>query len=634
MQGSLVQQVHEHSTIPARALACRRKDGLMRPWELVARDPHMRDASGRPAQHAFHSGRPGTGSGGAAASAGAAGREEEEAAAAAGGGHRARRGRPVREMSEAEQEAWHASWQLPAGYLPAGAVPQERRAAERRPGATNAAGRGEEAQQAQQEQPGRRQQWQQLVAWDGEGEAGQQAVQQQEHGHMHVRPEGGHCSAGVVDAVQECTCCYSAPAFTTGAAQLVGPALGAIRFRASLSAAMSLCLMLQQTPFAAADWEAPLHGARWEAPALPLAGRQRQQGGAEGGANAEQQAQPQQPRQQQQQPQQPQQQQSPPRQEVQRQAVRQRQPPSTPQQVRQRPAVRVPVALASLVLQEADLFGEATAARPRPQQPPAQQQQRVVVRHAAPVQAPSRSEMQALIQAEREAELRRVQQQLEAAMEAERLRQRAAASLGGAMRTARAGGAAHSSDSCDTWGAAVRGNLLGGEDGQREAEWEEGAEEEWEEGAEEEWEEEEGQDAQQMQQQQEQQQQLAQQEQARERKRARRRRQRQRKRQRLRQQEQEEEEEEEEEEEGSGQERCRLSTQTLRELISAMSPDWVTAALEGELWQGKHPELQPLPASLRRKLGALCAAQIVQLQAMTCWQCAAGAVKTCSSQAA
>lgn len=170
-----------------------RKDGQMRPWELVARDPHMRDASGRPAQQAFRSRRPGTAPAApVAASAAAAGRQQEEAAAAAGGGgHRARRGRPVREMSEAEQAAWHAAWQLPSGYLPAGAVPPERRAA----GRLQAAAGGEADQQQEQEQA-RRQQWQQLVAWDGEGEAGQQLAQQQQEGTLRVRHEGEDGSAG------------------------------------------------------------------------------------------------------------------------------------------------------------------------------------------------------------------------------------------------------------------------------------------------------------------------------------------------------------------------------------------------------------------------------------------------------
>lgn len=75
-------------------------------------------------------------------------------------------------------------------------------------------------------------------------------------------------------------------------------------------------------------------------------------------------------------------------------------------------------------------------------------------------------------------------------------------------------------------------------------------------------------------------------------------------------------------EEGSRQERYRLSTlstEALRELISVMSPERVTAALEGELWQGRHLELQPLPASLRRKLGASCAARSGRLQAVAGW---------------
>lgn len=62
-----------------------RKDGLMRPWELVARDPHMRDDSGQPAQQAIRSGRPGTVAA-VAPSAAAASREEAAAAVATGGG--------------------------------------------------------------------------------------------------------------------------------------------------------------------------------------------------------------------------------------------------------------------------------------------------------------------------------------------------------------------------------------------------------------------------------------------------------------------------------------------------------------------------------------------------------------------
>ncbi|KAI7844581.1 hypothetical protein COHA_001821 [Chlorella ohadii] len=91
--------------------------------------------------------------------------------------------------------------------------------------------------------------------------------------------------------------------------------------------------------------------------------------------------------------------------------------------------------------------------------------------------------MQALLQAEREAELCRVQQQHEAQMEITRQqRHHAAFGAGWSVRPARSGG------SYDTWGAAARDNLQaggeeeeeGGEDWQQ-AEWQEDEEEEGEE---------------------------------------------------------------------------------------------------------------------------------------------------------
>lgn len=353
-----------------------------------------------------------------------------------------------------------------------------------------------------------------------------------------------------------------------------------------------------------------------------MAGRRRQPAGVE--ADAERQDQQQQAEAQQQQQQaeaqlhqqqlvaQQQQQQSAVQQQQQqvRQPVARPRPPQRAHQQREpppahrRPAVRAPVALASLGLEEADLFGAATAARA---QPSPQQAQRVTVRRAEPVKPPSRSEMQALLQKEREAERRRKEQRLRAEAEHAWQQQRLAGAYPypSTLPAQRAEGAAHgrhsvqarptdSGGSCDTWRAAVRGNGL------------QGGEEDLGEAADEWWDEEEQEVQQQQEEEEEQGQEAGQpagqtpQPQGQQRQRQRRRGRRGRKRRRQWQ----DAEEEEEGEDGA----CEASSpqsyeEDLDRIVRAVPHQWVNSSLEADLWKGKTPELQPLTTHVRRQLG-------------------------------
>ncbi len=112
------------------------------------------------------------------------------AAQAAAAAHKAPRGANVRQMSEEQQAAWHAGWELPGHH----SAPQGGRQAQQAQQAQ------QQQQQQQQQQPGESgrgdaavdSDWLQRAQWDGEEEeeGGNQPVQRQEGRHPLDQPRG------------------------------------------------------------------------------------------------------------------------------------------------------------------------------------------------------------------------------------------------------------------------------------------------------------------------------------------------------------------------------------------------------------------------------------------------------------